>query len=114
MKKLLLCLIVSVSLIPIRAQSIPGISIPAPQAQPASASDPLGRDTPSGTVLGFLQAAQNGNTRAAADYLQMSPARRQAQVPVVALAADCFGERLLPLRRQGDERDEDPCSRRRA
>jgi MscS family membrane protein len=84
MKKLLLCLIVSVSLIPIRAQSIPGISIPTPQAQPASASDPLGRDTPSGTVLGFLQAAQNGNTRAAADYLQMSPARRQAQGPELA------------------------------
>ena len=43
--------------------------------------DPLGRDTPSGTVLGFLQAAQDGNERTAADYLQMSAARRQSQGP---------------------------------
>ena len=41
-------------------------------------TDPLGRDTPSGTVLGFLQAAQNGNYKNAADYLQMSAARRQS------------------------------------
>jgi MscS family membrane protein len=51
-------------------------------AQPAS--DPLGRDTPSGSVLGFLQAAQNGNYRSAADYLQMSAARRQSQGADVA------------------------------
>jgi MscS family membrane protein len=52
---------------------------------PVSASgDPLGRDTPSGTVLGFLKAAQDGNERVAADYLQMSAARRQSQGPDVA------------------------------
>jgi MscS family membrane protein len=45
----------------------------------STASDPLGRDTPSGTVLGFLQAAQSGNFQSAADYLQMSAAHRQAQ-----------------------------------
>ncbi len=50
---------------------------------PASA-DPLGRDTPSGTVLGFLKAAQDGNEKAAADYLQMSAARRLSQGPDVA------------------------------
>src|SRR5215467_807057 len=83
MKKLALCLIVSALVGPSLAQSIPGITLPATQAQPA-ASDPLGRDTPSGTVLGFLQVAQNGNYRAAADYLQMSAARRQAQGPELA------------------------------
>ena len=49
-------------------------------AKSASAPvDPYGRTTPSGTVLGFLQAAQSGNYSAAAQYLQMSPARRQSE-----------------------------------
>jgi MscS family membrane protein len=42
-------------------------------------SDPLGRTTPSGSVLGFLQAAQSGDYSIAAQYLQMSAARRQAE-----------------------------------
>ena len=42
-------------------------------------SDPLGRNTPSGTLYGFLQAAQSGNYSTAAQYLQMSPARRLTQ-----------------------------------
>ena len=41
--------------------------------------DPLGRTTPSGTVLGFLQAAQSGNNSIAAQYLQMSAAHRQSE-----------------------------------
>jgi len=48
-------------------------------ARNGSAADPLGRDTPSGTLYGFLQAAQSGNYSIAAQYLQLSPARRQAQ-----------------------------------
>lgn len=44
-----------------------------------TAQDPLGRDTPSGTVFGFLQAAQAQNYAVAAQYLQMTPAKRQAQ-----------------------------------
>jgi len=48
----------------------------APQSpEPAATqTDPLGRENPSGTVFGFLQEAQSGNYRAAADYLQMSAA----------------------------------------
>jgi MscS family membrane protein len=42
-------------------------------------SDPLGRTTPSGSVLGFLQAAQSGDYTIAAQYLQMSAARRQSE-----------------------------------
>jgi MscS family membrane protein len=45
----------------------------------ATAGDPLGRNTPSGTLYGFLQAAQSGNYSIATQYLQMSAARRQAQ-----------------------------------
>ena len=44
-----------------------------------SAGDPLGRNTPSGTLYGFLQAAQSGNYSIAAQYLQISAARRQTQ-----------------------------------
>src|SRR5271166_841799 len=89
MKKLAsLVLIVCASLLglmpaPLAAQSVPSLLKPGAQNQaPASPStDPLGRDTPSGTVLGFLQAAQDGNERTAADYLQLSAARRQSQGP---------------------------------
>ncbi len=67
------------------AQSVTSLLKPGTQASaPSSAADPLGRDTPSGAVLGFLKAAQDGNERAAADYLQMSAARRQSQGPDVA------------------------------
>ncbi|PYX47242.1 MAG: hypothetical protein DMG79_14470, partial [Acidobacteria bacterium] len=41
--------------------------------------DPLNRTTPSDSVLNFLQAAQSGNYRIAAQYLQMNPARRQSE-----------------------------------
>jgi MscS family membrane protein len=49
-----------------------------------SSTDPLGRTTPSGAVLGFLQAAQSGNYSIAAQYLQMSAARRQAEGEQIA------------------------------
>ena len=49
-----------------------------------SPSDPLGRTTPSGAVLGFLQAAQSGNYSIAAQYLQMSAARRQSEGDEIA------------------------------
>jgi len=48
-------------------------------SSPSTPTDPLNRTTPSGTVLGFLQAAQNGNNSIAAQYLQMSAARRQSE-----------------------------------
>jgi MscS family membrane protein len=82
MKKLaLLVLVVSFSLHGLVAQSVTSLLESGTRAQtptPASA-DALGRETPSGTVLGFLQAAQAGNYKAAADYLQMAAARRQSQ-----------------------------------
>src|SRR5215475_8989936 len=42
------------------------------------APDPLGRETPNGSLFGFLQAVQAENYPTAAQYLQMSPARRAA------------------------------------
>jgi MscS family membrane protein len=51
---------------------------------PNSPTDPLGRNTPSGSILGFLQAAQSGNYSIAAQYLQMNPARRQSEGEQIA------------------------------
>ncbi len=86
MKKLaLLVLVVSISLHGLMAQSVTSLLPGGAQAQaPPAPTDELGRGTPSGTVLGFLQAAQAGNYPTAADYLQMSTARRQSQGPDLA------------------------------
>jgi MscS family membrane protein len=95
MKKLLLAavvLFIVVTLLP--AHNALKAASPAPQ--PASTSgDPLSRDTPSGTVLGFLQVAQAGNYKTAADYLQMSAARRQTLGPDLALKLKTLMDRAF-------------------
>src|SRR5258708_10093745 len=87
MKKLvLLVLVVSFSLHGLMAQSVTSLLQGRTQAQeptPATA-DPLEQETPSGTVLGFLQAAQFGNYKTASDYLQISAAHRPSQGPDLA------------------------------
>ena len=56
--------------------------IPGPSSNTASAAktpaspDPLGRETPRGTVMGFLTAAQEENYAVAAQYFQPPPGRR--------------------------------------
>jgi len=50
-----------------------------PPASGISLADPLNRNTPAGAVLGFLQAAQRGDNSIAAQYLQLSAARRQTE-----------------------------------
>jgi len=47
-------------------------------------NDPLGRSTPSNSVLGFLKTATDGDYSLAAQYLQMSPARRQSEGELIA------------------------------
>ncbi len=83
-----LWLIISLAVIPSTGvpasayQLLPGqqtTSSTAANPSKGTASDPLGRNTPSGTLYGFLQAAQSGNYSTAAQYLQMSPARRLTQ-----------------------------------
>src|ERR1700757_3211101 len=54
---------------------ITALQPPAP-ATSNGQSDLLGRTTPSSAVLGFLRAAQDGDYSIAAQYLQISPARR--------------------------------------
>jgi MscS family membrane protein len=82
MKKLLL-IAVCFAWAALEAQTLPNVSSgKTPEA--AAQTDSLGRNTPSGTVVGFLQAAQNGNYKIAADYLQMSSSRRESQGPELA------------------------------
>jgi len=52
---------------------------PSETSKDKAAVDPLGRQTPNGTLFGFLQAVQAGNYLTAAQYLQLSPARRASQ-----------------------------------
>jgi MscS family membrane protein len=49
-----------------------------------TSTDPFGRNTPSNSVLGFLKAAQSEDYSIAAQYLQMSPARRQTEGELIA------------------------------
>jgi MscS family membrane protein len=68
-------------LIPVGRPAL-GQILPTPAttaSAPSAPTDPLGRTTPSGTMLGFLQAAQSGDYGIAAQYLQMSPSRRQSE-----------------------------------
>jgi MscS family membrane protein len=73
---LLLCVTLSVAAAGQLLPAQPG-NATVPANQPPR--DPLGRDTPSGTVYGFLHAAQAGNYSIAAQYLQMTNAKRAAQ-----------------------------------
>jgi MscS family membrane protein len=50
-----------------------------PPTAPSTQSDSLNRQTPYGTVFGFLEAAQSGNYGIADQYLQMSASRRQTE-----------------------------------
>lgn len=50
-----------------------------PAAGANTPNDPLGRNTPSNSVSGFLKAATAGDYSIAAQYLQMSAAHRQAE-----------------------------------
>src|SRR3984957_19949829 len=76
-------LLFSWACLPATAQS-PLTQILEPSTTPAGSTattpaDALGRGTPSGSVLGFLQTAQSGNYNIAAQYLQMSAAHRQSE-----------------------------------
>ena len=55
-----------------------------PNASPPKEADPYGRETPRGTALGFLRAAQNGSYSVAAMYLQLSDSERRQQGEAVA------------------------------
>src|SRR2546423_15052816 len=86
LKRMLILAVCFAACLAASAQSLEQILQPSSSpAKPSNApADPLGRSTPSGTVFGFLQAAQSGNYSIAAQYLQMSPARRQSEGEPIA------------------------------
>jgi MscS family membrane protein len=66
--------------LPAAAQSALGALLQSNAPASAKApADPLNRATPYGALFGFLEAAQSGNYAIAAQYLQLTPARRQVQ-----------------------------------
>jgi MscS family membrane protein len=57
---------------------IPSITPAAPGSGTAQAApDPLGRESPRGSVMGFLRAAQDENYPVAVQYFQAAPGRRR-------------------------------------
>ena len=68
---------------PARPQQPPAA---APATEPVQVADPLGRDTPRGTVLGFLEAARRGDSELARQYLDTRLGTAAAQ----ALADQLF------------------------
>jgi MscS family membrane protein len=81
-KSLLICVIGLLATSRLPAQKLPGALNPQSATgitEQPSPVDPLGRQTPSGCVFGFLEAAQNGKYQTAAQYLQLGASRRQTQ-----------------------------------
>jgi MscS family membrane protein len=67
-----LLLMLSLLYAPLLAQSVlRELSSGVSGAQSAKNIDPLGRDSPRGTLTGFMQAAQKGDNDRAAEYLQL-------------------------------------------
>lgn len=87
----------------IQAQSLAGRVQQAHEQPKASgkgeASDALGRDTPNGTVVGFLEAARQGKYKEAAEFLEMpstasSESREETARQLYALMENTFVERV--------------------
>ena len=78
------------------AQPLPQPTAPA-AAKPEIPSDPLGRSTPRGTVLGFLNTARKENWDAASQYLNTSP-RGKSSGQELARELFLVLDRRLPAR----------------
>lgn len=79
------CLFAPIVVLALAAAAQTGSKFPQKSSPPDStqvlpvAADPLGRETPSGTIFGFLRVAQLKDYRTAAQYLQISASRRLTQ-----------------------------------
>jgi MscS family membrane protein len=72
---------------PLLGQSVlKALSNGVSSAQAAPKADPLGRDTPRGTLTGFMQAAQKGDNERAAEYLQLP--RQESEVDAFRVVQD--------------------------
>jgi MscS family membrane protein len=72
--------------LPAAAQkSISKILSPSDQKEAPTQADALGRQTPNGTLFGFLQTVQSGKLDDASQYFQLSASKRQTQGPELAI-----------------------------
>jgi hypothetical protein len=55
---------------------VPGVPAPQASAPTATVVDPLGRETPKGTILGFNLAARRGDFTTAREFMQLTPPQR--------------------------------------
>ena len=80
-KRIFLFAVCCALILPAAAQQSLSQILSGTEAQKAAPppTDPLGRTTPNGTLFGFLQDVQSGKLDIAAQYLQLSPSRRQSQ-----------------------------------
>jgi MscS family membrane protein len=79
LKKIVFLVTAFAACLPLSAPSALSQILPSPVAVSTTktSTDWLNRETPSGCVFGFLEAAQSGNYSTAAQYLQLTPSRRQ-------------------------------------
>ena len=82
--RLLICLLGLLVCTVSNSQNLP--MLPSqPETKTATPTDPLGRQTPNGCFLEFLNAARLGNYQIAAQYLQLSPALRKSKGEQLAI-----------------------------
>lgn len=82
-----LMLLLSLLCAPLLAQSVlKSLSNNSAAAQGAKSTDPLGRDTPRGTLTGFMEAAQKGHIDRAAEYLQLP--RQETEIDTTRVVDD--------------------------
>jgi MscS family membrane protein len=120
-KRIVFLVLVLSACLPLSAQNPLTLLQPAAPASTSSttSTDQLGRDTPYGTVYGFLQTAAAGNYSIAAQYLQMSAARRQSEGDALAMKLYAamnvaFAGNLRPSRqREGELQEDVPPGRQR-
>jgi MscS family membrane protein len=88
-------LLAGVTLSPAQALK-PALKTPPDQPAPEQQQDPLGRDTPRGSVLGFLTLCRSGNFEAAAQYMNT----RQSGQNAATLAGQLYFvlDRRLPAK----------------
>jgi MscS family membrane protein len=77
-KSFLIAVLLLASALPSHAQ-LTNLLQSAPTPTATTSTDPLGRSTPQSTLFSFLRAAQSGKYNIAAQYLQMTAARRQSE-----------------------------------
>ena len=97
LREALLALALLAAAVPVSAQlSVPGTAPPATAAAEEDAvADPYGRETPRGTLYGFLRACRRGNMKAAAVYLEIPPSVRGAREAIAHQLDVVFDHRFM-------------------